>query len=126
MSEPRRGGAWVPVGLWLLVLLTLTSVPSSALPSLSVSVYDSGHLVLYGVLGALVARAAMRGGVAPGRLMLAWPVLAAFGVLDEWHQRFIPGRFPSLTDMAFDAIGAAAGLWLGAYLLRTRWAVWLR
>jgi VanZ family protein len=118
--------AWLAVGAWLVVQLTLTSLPGSAMPVVSVSIYDSGHLVMYGVLGALVARALGRSEGSAGRLALVWAAIAVFGVLDEWHQRFIPGRYPSVTDMVFDAAGAAAGLWLGALLLRRRWAAWLR
>ncbi len=129
MPDARGGGGvtrgWLLVSLWLMVQLTLTSLPGSTMPDIAVSIYDSGHLVMYGALGALVARASLRGGHPAERLLLVWPVLAVFGVLDEWHQRFIPGRYPSVQDMVFDAIGAAAGLWLAATILRRRWAAWL-
>ena len=126
MPDGRVTRAWLAVGGWLVLQLTLTSLPGSALPVVSVSVYDSGHLVMYGVLGALVARALGRGAGSAGRLAIVWAAIAVFGVLDEWHQQLIPGRYPSVTDMVFDATGAAAGLWLGALLLRRPWAAWLR
>lgn len=124
MSDARgNAAAWVAVALWVAVQLTLTSLPSDSLPAIASPIYSSGHLVMYGVLGFLVARAMLRAGHPRSRLLGVWVALALFGVLDEWHQQFIPGRYPSVTDMAFDAIGAAAGLWLGAYHMRTRWAV---
>jgi len=126
VSDARGSGAWPLVGVWLLLQLTLTSLPGSAMPEVSVSIYDSGHLVMYGGLGGLVARAVLRGRYPAERLPLVWLVIVLFGVLDEWHQRFIPGRYPSVTDMVYDAIGAAAGLWFGATILRRRWAAWLR
>ena len=36
--------------------------------------------------------------------------LAAFGAIDEWHQGFIPGRFPDAADAVADAAGSAAGI----------------
>jgi VanZ family protein len=57
-----------------------------------------------------------------------WPIGAAagtaiilaaiYGVLDEVHQYFVPGRFLSLTDLGMNLIGAVLG---GAWaLLRDR------
>jgi VanZ family protein len=43
---------------------------------------------------------------------------AIYGVLDEVHQYFVPGRFLSLTDLAMNLVGALLG---GAWaLLRDR------
>lgn len=36
----------------------------------------------------------------------------AFGVVDEWHQSFVPGRPASAADLLRDAIGAGIGLGL--------------
>lgn len=36
----------------------------------------------------------------------------AFGVLDEWHQSFIPGRQADPLDLLRDAVGATIGLWI--------------
>lgn len=124
----RRGAAaaWAVVGVWLLLQLAATSVPASSVPRLPDAATSVAHVALYGMLAFLVTRAVLRSGAPVTRLLAVWPVLVAFAALDEWHQRFIPGRVPSVGDLVCDALGAAAGLWLGAILLRTRWAVWLR
>ena len=38
----------------------------------------------------------------------------AYGISDEYHQTFIPGRFASLWDVVADGVGAllTAGIWL--------------
>jgi len=52
--------------------------------------------------------------VAGGRRLLtlffvAWGIASAYGVVDEIHQYFVPGRVMALMDMVINAIGAAAG-----------------
>jgi len=34
----------------------------------------------------------------------------AYGVTDEWHQRFVPGRSATLGDLAADAVGAVVAV----------------
>lgn len=69
-----------------------------------------GHFGAYAVLGALVLRATSRArwdGVTGVAAFQAWAVSAAYGVSDEFHQRFVPGRTAALDDWAADALGAA-------------------
>ncbi len=47
---------------------------------------------------------------APG--VIAGLVTAAYGVVDELHQAFVPGRYGSLTDMSLNIVGAAVGIWV--------------
>jgi VanZ family protein len=46
-----------------------------------------------------------------------------YGLSDEWHQSFVPGRTPDVVDILTDAIGAAIGLllvwWISQRLERT-------
>jgi VanZ family protein len=42
-----------------------------------------------------------------------------YGVADEYHQSFIPGRFVSLGDVLADALGAL--LVTGCWFLRVKW-----
>lgn len=41
-----------------------------------------------------------------------------YGITDEFHQSFIPGRTPSIADLAADTAGACCGVVL--------WLVWLK
>ena len=36
------------------------------------------------------------------------------GILDEWHQSFVPGRYASVVDVIFDIAGVGLGIWLAA------------
>ena len=67
-----------------------------------------GHLVLYGILGATLARPLWQG-VPFAALVL---IGALYGASDEWHQSFVPGRQVSALDWIADLFGVAFGLWL--------------
>ena len=42
-----------------------------------------------------------------------------FGILDEGHQLYVPGRYASLTDIALNSLGAAFAVWLLSRPVRT-------
>lgn len=72
------------------------------------------HFLAYGLLAVLVLRALCGGD--PGRA--GWPpaMMAAlfatlYGLTDEWHQSYVPGRMAEAADLAADAAGALAGAW---------------
>jgi VanZ family protein len=69
------------------------------------------HGIAYFVLSLLLAHA-----VYPGshkkRFALAFLIAALYGVSDEIHQAFVPGRDASGWDWLADAVGA----WIGAFL----------
>lgn len=70
----------------------------------------AAHLVLYAALAFALARALRFRRVTIGRAVLGAIIAATvFGVLDEWHQAFIPGRGPSLADAITDGVGATFG-----------------
>lgn len=82
------------------------------------------HLAAYAVLGALL-RWALDG----ARLasVWAWMVAALFGLADEWHQGFTPGRAVEVGDWLADAAAAATMVGAADLLLRGRpWASWQR
>lgn len=71
------------------------------------------HSLEFAALGFLTVRLLHP---APYRLPqtrpFAWAffLILGYAALDEWHQRFVPGRDSSLVDLAADAVGIAAGL----------------
>ena len=109
--------AWGPAALWAGFLFWLSS--RSSVPSPSFPFADKvGHLGLYGILGILLAWGAGRTD-APGRWR--WIALGTlYGLSDEWHQSWTPGRDPSVGDLTTDAIGVALGFLIFTMLYR-RW-----
>jgi VanZ family protein len=70
------------------------------------------HSIGYALLGVLFVHALV-GGV-PKRISLRIALLSvalttAYGITDEIHQMFVPGRFADVSDVVADAIGGAIG-----------------
>ena len=114
---------WGPAIAWAALLFTLSSF--SDVPAPPGGLTDKHeHSIAYGVLSACVLRglsgatlAGVTGATATGAAVIA----AAYGVTDEFHQRFVPGRDSSARDLAADALGAAAAaglIWAWAIIRR--------
>jgi VanZ family protein len=70
----------------------------------------SGHGIGYGILGAVLVRALAGGrlnGITWRRAALAILLATLYGVTDEFHQSFVPGRSPDRFDVLADCLGAA-------------------
>ena len=50
--------------------------------------------------------------------LAAWGIASLYGVADEIHQYFVPGRACLLSDMVINSVGAFFGTLLVLYLLR--------
>lgn len=71
------------------------------------------HLVVFGVLAVLVARALRGEGVSRARSIgVAWLATLLYAASDEWHQTFVAGRAGQASDVAIDIVGASVALWL--------------
>jgi VanZ family protein len=73
----------------------------------------TGHIVAYLGLAILSVRAL--GGGLPCRVVMrvAWSALAiaaGYGMFDEIHQRFVPGRSADVLDWYADVSGAVIGI----------------
>ncbi len=112
----RRVTLWGPAWAMMVLIFVLSSM--SQLPRLPGGFdVDDGvaHAVAYGVLAALLLRGLAGGALRRVSVEAAWlAVLLAtlYGVTDEVHQRFVPGRTAEVADLIADAVGAtaAAGL----------------
>jgi hypothetical protein len=114
---------WGPVVLQMVVIFGASSIPD--LGGLPGGMSDkSGHGIGYAILGALLLRALARGrlsGVTWTRAAAAVLLAALYGVSDEYHQSFVPGRSPDRLDVLADSIGAAAAVVLGG--LARAWGI---
>jgi VanZ family protein len=101
---------WWPVLAYMAMLFGLSSLSTLPSPPEGFSFYDV-HIAAYAGLGALTARA-IAGGVERvswRAIFFAIVISALYGVSDEYHQRFVPGRSFDALDMLADLIGSIVG-----------------
>ncbi|HEY8489509.1 MAG TPA: VanZ family protein [Dehalococcoidia bacterium] len=102
---------WLPALAWagLIFLLSAQPEPLGRQPGAAQSLL--AHAAVYAVLAALLLLAAGGPGRARWRTYAAVLLAASlYGVSDELHQAFVPGRTPDPVDWAVDTAGAAAAL----------------
>lgn len=102
--------AWGPAIIWMGVTFYISHQSVVSIP-LGAPDYMA-HGVGYAGLGALLMRALVGGRLSA--MSWRWVLLATilgglYGVSDEFHQSFVPGRYPSVSDIAADTIGAFLG-----------------
>ena len=109
---------WMTLIFWLSDQSTLLEIENDAGEK---TVYKSAHILTYAFLAWLWWRA-----LSPQR-KATWPLLGAafglatlYGISDEIHQLYVPGRHGRFADVLFDASGALA------MVLLLRWFAWLR
>ena len=99
---------------FLLAGMIIAASSRSAVAGLDFGGGDKvAHFSVYGLLGTLVVRAfrsGWRGAV------LALITVSFFGVTDEWHQSFVPGREADVMDWLADTSGAALAISLYVFV----------
>ena len=116
MSAPGRRGWAIAAAVVAAAIFVLSSIPAEQLARTGIRIWDkAAHAGVYAALTFCLARA-----LGPGRRRLALAILlgAAYGVSDEIHQSFTPGREVSGLDVVADAVGAVLGPALA--MLRSR------
>jgi VanZ family protein len=125
---------WLPVVLWMTLIIGLSSqsdLPGrndprtgDRLPS-SYPISKAWHVTEFSVLALLIFRASYSqgGGLALGRAQAATAsvlVCLAFAGLDELRQSFVPKREASIYDVLLDTTAASIAMLALLILLRTR------
>jgi len=95
--------------LYALLILMLSSTPSSELPKSWLLQYDKViHFFEYFIFGMLAIKSIPT--VSKKTVLVLIPVGLLFGLMDEYLQSFISGRFSSGLDVLSDTLGFAVGL----------------
>lgn len=106
----RRYG---PAIVWAAVLFALSSIPDLSFP-IQVSEWEDKyeHVAAYLPLGWLLMRAVSWSGIANRKTFcLAILIGTLFGISDEIHQYFVPGRMADWKDVVADFVGVSLGSW---------------
>jgi len=113
---------WIPALLYMVAIfcvsaLSLQRVP---IPKISDKVL---HGIEYGILAALLVfgfTRTRREWAGSTVALAAWSFATLYGMTDEVHQRFVPGRQSSVFDWMADAAGAAVVAAAAALLVLRR------
>jgi hypothetical protein len=68
------------------------------------------HAFVYALLSLLLCISFFKSGIAANAFLFSVVIAAIYGVTDEYHQLFVPGRYGSIGDLIADFVGAAAGV----------------
>lgn len=112
-SRIFRAARWLPAILWMTFLFYLSHqaaplerVPSEIDPFLA-------HVAVYSMLAFLLHFALASYNRAAPRwvpISIAFALAVLYGVSDEIHQAYVPGRVASELDLVADGIGAVIGV----------------
>jgi len=106
---------WLPVAIWAVVIFSFSSLPTIKASSLywrEFVIKKTAHIVIYAVLSTLLYRALKESGVEKKEAGIYAIILAIlYGVSDEFHQAFTPGREPTARDVFFDTGGAVLAIY---------------
>jgi VanZ family protein len=107
--------------LWPIALATTIFLASgrSQVAAPDVPQIDKiAHFFVYGLLGTLVARMPSIASWRPLGVYSAIAICSFYGISDEFHQSFTPGRSVEVADWLMDTAGAGLAVFLYA---RWRW-----
>lgn len=88
---------------WMGVIFALSSMRGSSVPG---RFSTAAHFAVYAVLGALYLTALPRSERGWRAALIAVGLASLYGITDEFHQSFVPGRMPDPADWLVDTTGA--------------------
>ena len=112
---------YIPLTVYWITLLIFTSLPSSSLPAVAISdkFEHLGAFFILSILLSLALRFQNKNKYLKQNFLVASIVITSFyGVLDELHQYFIPGRYTEFLDWFADTLGAVIGVIIVGYLIK--------
>ena len=114
---------WKLAAAWALLIFILSSIPGAAFPPSKLFSYDKlMHATVYAVLGAFCFLALPRSWSkrASALVLISGAMTTVYGLTDEFHQLFVPGRSADLRDVLADAVGGLMGALAMAVLLAVK------
>lgn len=111
---------WSAVALWAAAIFGVSSIQGSNLPG-GYSV--QAHFTEYLILAVLLYIALRPGRSRASAALFALLIASLYGMSDEFHQSFVPGRMPDPMDWLTDTLGAGTGV-LAACVVEPLLAKW--
>src|SRR3989338_6887274 len=91
---------WFPPVLWAGLIFTFSSFPTGTTTDFYLGdflIKKTAHIVEYGIFATLIFRGLINSNVKKEKAMWFAVILAfLYGITDEYHQSFTPGRGPAV------------------------------
>jgi VanZ family protein len=101
---------WIPFILWAVVIYSFSSNPTVKTSEIhweDFVVKKTAHVVEYFIFSLLLYRGLINSKVRSEKaIVIAIIGTFIYGLTDEWHQFFTPGREPRLRDVLIDTSGS--------------------
>lgn len=119
----KRKFIYIPLASYWLLIFVLTSIPGKSLPKVFLGLTDKAkHFGAYLLLSFLLNLALhfqkkykfLTKYSAISTLL----IVSLYGILDEIHQIFIPGRYFELFDFLADVLGAIFGILISHWIIQ--------
>ena len=107
---------WFPVFLYSGIIFYASSLPDLKPPLEIANIDKVFHVLEYLPFGFFLARAFIQQWPAGRIWQMATICSLLYGISDEYHQSFVPGREAGVPDAIADTIGGFLGVWI--YLFR--------
>ncbi len=115
--QPDTLKQWLPFIIWVAIIFIVSSIPrlSGEEFGMPLGLDKAAHFIEYAILAFLFYRGERGGRWRMG--VPAWSLVISAGLaiamVDECHQRYVPGRDSSILDWTADAMGIITGTLIG-------------
>jgi predicted membrane channel-forming protein YqfA (hemolysin III family) len=105
---------------WAGLIFYLSSQPGIDAPMLFPGQDKLFHLIVFAILGFFImgAMKITGNGYRRSQVWLVVLIVVLYGISDEFHQYFVPGRSTESLDALADGIGGILGAWAMFYVAR--------
>jgi len=105
---------WDPVFLYMAIIFYLSSIPEPPIPGFIIKIFSTKtglvlHFFEYFILSFLTSialRHSKHSFFNKHHYLLAILIASLYGISDEIHQIFVPGRFATISDALINIVGA--------------------
>jgi VanZ family protein len=98
------------------IIFSLSSHSWNVLPHIPKNVDKIIHLIIYVLLAFLLSLSLKRSGIKRYVFVVAFLFASIYGITDEIHQSFVPGRYAAVGDVLADSCGALIGGFWASFL----------
>lgn len=122
LKSNKKLFVYLPLIIYWITLLVLTTLPKVPFPKVFKFFDKVEHFIAYAILAFLLSLALhfQKKYIHFSKqfILYAFVFCAGYGILDEIHQLFIPGRYFDMLDWAADLAGTGLGLFFSYLIIR--------